>query len=614
MRRLNLEIPSMLFWPLWHVASVVLVVVVPLQLRFGQPLLHLPTEKLVEGLVLGVASLVFSLFLKVQGPQSIRFLPTCIASLVCFGTGAFFLYTCRESPSRWIILGSAGLGITLAVFPYFLRRHGLFVLLALIGAATLAIVPNLRAPVEQNKTLWTSLNSVVVTYCRGLVAPVTSDGGAIVKYGEGFLLVTGSGEFYRLEWSEGPLPLKSTRLSLPAPMDRAAMLADQPEYQKKLRLRVMGLAVDTSSTPARIYVAHQSWNRQEKAFHMSVSMAVLPASAASVGWTTIFDSQPGLAYGPAFDDIETGGRLAFTPEGKLLVTIGDHGFDGRSGVPPLAQAENSDYGKTVMLDGKGGHEHFTSGHRNPQGLTVDRKGRIWETEHGPQGGDEINLLHQGTNYGWPFQTYGTDYGHTYWPVLAPEDTGQYQKPVHAFVPSVAISDIIELGPKMFGEWEGDLLVGSLRLQSLYRVRLDGDRVVYVEPIRIEHRLRALAQGKDGRIVLWDDTGVLIVLTKTLRENTGQRLYGHCIQCHEPVEGMPTVAPSLHSVLGRSVASERRYNYSPALSKLGGAWSEERLSQFLENPAKFAPGTMMKFEGIADSKERKALIEFLKEYR
>src|SRR5262249_4081638 len=159
----------------------------------------------------------------------------------------------------------------------------------------------------------------------------------------------------------------------------------------------------------------------------------------------------------------------------------------------------SAYGKVLLLDRSGRHEIFTIGHRNPQGLLVDREHRIWETEHGPQGGDEINLLEKGRNYGYPLVTYGTEYGRYFWP-LAPwaHDHGEYTEPVQAFVPSIAISNLIQVDSDLFSEWKGDLLVGSLNTQSVYRVRVRGDRIIYIEQIPVGVRVRDLAEGSDGR--------------------------------------------------------------------------------------------------------------------
>ena len=119
------------------------------------------------------------------------------------------------------------------------------------------------------------------------------------------------------------------------------------------------------------------------------------------------------------------------------------------------------------------------GHSNPQGLTIDSLGRIWETEHGPQGGDELNMLVKGSDYGYPSHTYGTEYGSVTWP---PTDSSSGQmnsiRPVFAWVPSIGISEIVAVDDSAFERWRGDVSITSLRGKSLWRTRLEGQRVVY----------------------------------------------------------------------------------------------------------------------------------------
>jgi cytochrome c2 len=612
---------SGVFWPLWHLAAALIVILAPSHMRLG-PFWRLPPDQISQGLLMGAAYLLLALFLWPQRSSRVCLVSAIVATPVFFGAAYLFLLTRPDfSYSRLVILISAGLGLFLASLPFVLGRYRALGLLALAAACTAVVALGIASPGGKTGGLGhlsTALKTLSVTYLRNLLEPVKSDGGAITRYGDGFLLVTGSGEIYRLEWEPGKNALKSTRLPLSAPMDREAFLADRRDAPAT-QYRVTDIALDTSVTPTRIYLAHQHWNREGKCMTKRVSVAPLSDPAPNVPtpappWSTVFESQPCLTVSGLYDGIESGGRLAWTPEGRLLLTLGDHGFNGLTGPPAMAQADNNDYGKVLLLDLAGGREVFTMGHRNPQGLFVDRKGRIWETEHGPQNGDELNLLKRGRNYGWPLLTYGTQYGETSWPIAKPNDGKAYEEPVHAFTPTIAPSNLIEVGPAMFPEWDGDLLVASLRAQSLYRIRLHGDRVVYVEPIKIGRRIRDLEQGTDGRIVLWADGREIIVLAPGEPESKGQRLYGKCVRCHESVAGGNAPAPSLRGIVGKPVASEPGYVYSPALARLGGTWAEERLDAFLRNPAAYVPGTSMVFEGIPDAAERRALIEYLKSYR
>jgi glucose/arabinose dehydrogenase len=137
---------------------------------------------------------------------------------------------------------------------------------------------------------------------------------------------------------------------------------------------------------------------------------------------------------------------------------------------------------------------------------------VWLTEQGPQGGDEINLLQAGGNYGWPQLTYGTAYGSHQWPADRRVPEREFIEPLAAFVPSIAISNLIVVHSPLFSEWEGDLLAGSLIGRSLHRVRVRDHRAIYIEPITIGHRIRDIVLDPMGRIVLWTDESDVLVLT------------------------------------------------------------------------------------------------------
>jgi hypothetical protein len=335
---------------------------------------------------------------------------------------------------------------------------------------------------------------------------------------------------------------------------------------------------------------------------------------SSPGWETVFESNPCLRFSDNFDDIESGGRLAWSSDRSLLLTLGDFGHNGLV-LPALSQLAEADYGKVLRLDLRGGKSVFTSGHRNPQGLLVDRRGRIWETEHGPRGGDELNLLREGLNYGWPLATYGTDYERLDWPPASKETNhGTFTEPALAFVPSVAIANLIEVDSLPIPEWRGDLLIASLRAMSLYRVRLRDERVIYAEPIFIGYRIRDLAQEPGGRIVLWTDEGNLVVLGRGPDRDSLDPSLAGCMTCHASEAGAAAVAPSLRGIVGRPVASDTGFTYSAGLRRLGGVWTEDRLSDFLQNPDGFAPGTSMQEGQIADPALRRAIIAALKRHR
>jgi len=184
--------------------------------------------------------------------------------------------------------------------------------------------------------------------------------------------------------------------------------------------------------------------------------------------------------------------------------------------------------------------------------------------------------------------------------------------VFAWVPSIGVSNLLAVEGELFPEWRGDLLIASLKGQTLFRARFREGHVVYLEPIVIGSRIRDLIEGHDGRIILWTDDDTLV----SLRPNegtSGEAVFAEkCGGCHatEPTGGN-SIGPNLRGVVGRRVASLGGYpNYSLALRKLGGAWTEERLDVFLKAPGEACPGTAMDYAGEANDVERAAIISYL----
>lgn len=194
----------------------------------------------------------------------------------------------------------------------------------------------------------------------------------------------------------------------------------------------------------------------------------------------------------------------------MLVSIGDYhlnGVDNEMG--PVSQDDTSSYGKIVKINVENGKSRtFAKGVRNPQGLYVDEEGKVWETEHGPYGGDELNLIEEGQNYGWPYVTYGRSEGGG-WPHKV-RTHNEYTRPLYIFEPRTGISNLIEVNERL-PQWEGDLLVSSLAGLKLFRIRTRESRVIHVEPIEVGERIRDLVQTKEGGFVLFADNARFIEL-------------------------------------------------------------------------------------------------------
>jgi glucose/arabinose dehydrogenase len=224
--------------------------------------------------------------------------------------------------------------------------------------------------------------------------------------------------------------------------------------------------------------------------------------------------QADLKFYGSVPDIGAGGRITFDEEGHVFLSVG-LGVDNHTGVQDL----RTPWGKMhrVLDDGRIPSDNpfidvegaiptiWTYGHRSPQGLEFRRAtGELWGTEMGPRGGDEINRLLPGKNYGWPLYSKGVNYDGT--PVAYGEKLGieyeleDIQQPVVDLTPSPAVSNLIFYSGEAFPRWESDMLVGSLKARSLFRMELEGNEVVHRETL-IEGlaRFRDIEMGPAGEI-------------------------------------------------------------------------------------------------------------------
>jgi cytochrome c2 len=604
----------------WSLLSCVALVTLPAFLRQGVVVWELPVQRLLPFYMLGVGYLLYSflLYFAARAERGINVFLAILLGAASFLLSVGALYFVDELEySRLVLIVSIVLGIILAISPFVLNslffRLSLALLLVVVAAGTWMS----RQVDDTEEDTVQRLNSALYVMDRvnHQVIPTRPriQGGAITAHRNGFIAATGDGEFYRLDWSAQGDTLVSGKLPLSSPLENRAEFYAADKARDGFPFRVTDLLIRPGPGDDQLFVAHQAWDPSGKCFTMAVSRAALPGdeqttAGSDMEWTRLYETQPCIEL--PFDPVETGGRLAWTGTG-LLLTVGDHGKDGRK-TPALAQDMTGDYGKVLLLDMKGGARIFTSGHRNPQGLLVDDHGQVWVTEHGPAAGDELNRLVDGGNYGWPLVTYGTHYGQRTWP-LNPDGKhhGEFTEPVQAFVPGIAISNLMQVGGRQFPRWEGDLLIATLKKETLFRVRLRENRVIYVEPIFVGERVRDLVEAADGRILLWTDDESVTVLSRRMNPNAGEEAYGQCRRCHEPVGKARAIAPNLKGIVGRDIASVRGFAYSPALQALDGAWTEEKLDAYLKDPGEFAPGTTMGAIKVPDDANRAALVRFLK---
>ncbi len=216
-------------------------------------------------------------------------------------------------------------------------------------------------------------------------------------------------------------------------------------------------------------------------------------------------------------DTAAGGRLAFDGDGYLFMSIGLKGLSNFKG----PQDMGSPYGKILRLhdDGRVPNDNpfvgqadalpeiWTYGHRSPQGLEYDRRTHtLWGTEHGPRGGDEVNLLQPGRNYGWPLYSKGMDYDLTdveYGKNLNLEfDIDEIEQPAYDLTPSPAVSNLMIYEGSQFPNWQHNLFVGSLKARDLFRLVVENGRIVHAETVITDlARIRDVESGPDGCIYL-----------------------------------------------------------------------------------------------------------------
>jgi aldose sugar dehydrogenase len=209
-----------------------------------------------------------------------------------------------------------------------------------------------------------------------------------------------------------------------------------------------------------------------------------------------------------------GGRIVFDRAGYVYLTLGDRGEMQRAQKPDdhagsvIRLHDDGRVPKDNPFVGRAGWkpEKFTIGNRNMQGAALHpQTGVLWTHEHGPQGGDEINVMRPGVNYGWPVITYGANYG-TGTRIGEGTQKSGMQQPLHYWVPSIAPSGMAFYTGDKFERWKGDLFVGALRDQMLVRVKLDGEKVVSEERLLkgVLGRIRDVRAGPDGFLYLLTD--------------------------------------------------------------------------------------------------------------
>lgn len=652
--------PGITFWLAWHSIAVLALVLLPGLLLLGKPAWSLADTELRFLVGIGISYLTCVLILGwlSRRGQAVLLRDLILVILAVFGIYFFLLLLTGSYFSRPILLATFVFAAFFILFSFSFASSlqtpvlvaGALVLLAsqfMADDIAERLTGGAPGPHKQQHLIHSEFYDVRATIYRNYIdrcpeseqrcGPPTTNGGGISTFGDGYLLATGEGDLFSLV-PDSSNELVTRHVQTRIPLDTDTFRADNGDNDVWL-YRVTDILVDEDKDGGfRLFAAHHHWNSEQHCSVLRISRIEGDRAAFLAGddvgeWQTVYDSQPCLPVtkgrrGDRFKGADSGGRMVMLDDGKLLFSVGDYQVDGWNREEILAQKNGVAYGKMVLIDPETGKsEIYSRGHRNPQGLYAAPDASIWETEHGPRGGDELNLILRDANYGWPMVTYGTEYGEKLWPLSSSQ--GQhagYQRPIFSWVPSIAVSNVTGVEADLFPLWKGDLLVASYK-QSLWRLRVREGRVIYAEPVpvvRQSGRIRDLMEDQQGRIVLWLDGGSIAILEPLSEadahgdDTRGQVLYVQCAACHNIKTGgghprdskVPGIGPDLLGVAGNTIAAAPGYNYSDALKNLSGTWSSEKLDRFLENPQAFAPGTRMQFQGIPDADDRKKVIQYL----
>ena len=504
---------------------------------------------------------------------------------------------------------------------------------------------------EQGPALTTHLYALDSEFVR--LESFGGSGGAMESMGDDLLVVAPEGKFAlvfqdgTVEYLDGNVPMN------------AASLEQHEDYDNHFDPRLFRVAdillKELGEGRYELFAMHHYFTGECIRIRLSSTTILQAEESVTVmpDWGTIFEVEPCLPLS-WFTGHAAGGEMLTDGADHLLVIIGAYSIDSWSARPSFDPAAH--LGKLLRIAIETGEtETLAIGFRNSQGLARDAEGNVWATDHGPQGGDELNLLEPGGNYGWPLASYGVDYGGKVPLNIEDEAMGRHDgflRPAFAWVPSPAISAIAVNDERWFPLWKDDLLVASLGADSLFRVRRHGTDVQYVERIEIGWRIRDLKFMPDGRIALLRDSGWVYFLSRSLRycneeaqkqrnvysvncesitassvldspdtespapsvphlsrnrgedTTTGAQLFDlHCGTCHKLNAEQHGAGPHLVGVIGRRAGEVEGYRFSDAFDSLDIVWTQDSVTQFLTNhrPGAVHPGRSMSSPGIGEAK-------------
>ena len=383
----------------------------------------------------------------------------------------------------------------------------------------------------ENVQIDTAYNYIELEYFR---IPVYSSYGGIAETNDGILYLSGDGDLFLLKKNNNDKKkFKFKRItSLKINNKKEIFVKNNQKKVGNYAERFFGikdiLFDDFSDFKNKLLFASSlEYNELKDCYTVGVYYSeVIKDDIFQISeWKNIFSTKKcltvDLTTNPRFAAASAGGRLIKLDDNHILLSIGDFYADGVNG-PALSQDLTNMYGKTIKINIKNfNSEIFSYGHRNPQGLFIDKNNNIFSTEHGPTFGDELNLILQNNNYGWPVATYGTNYKSSdayikeandnkkVWPLDITKNThNSFYKPLFSWGNTIGISNLIVYEKNYFSKWNKNLIISTLASNQLIRMVIDYEKqsIIYKENIKINKRIRDIIQMNDGRIALLTDRG------------------------------------------------------------------------------------------------------------
>lgn len=467
------------------------------------------------------------------------------------------------------------------------------------------------------------------------------NGGGLTLWGDEIIVMHSLGNIFVVDEETG---FERTRIEQPDNgLDGYVKLAAEKypgQPTKAGAIRFNDLEFIDSEVFRGLVISYTYIDAEKECYVNRISKLEVPADVTSIrdldvkaeDWEVLYDTPPCLEFNPTSTLVigyMSGGRVVFKAPNLLYMGSGEYYRDGMARADAGIQDDATGYGKTIEIDlASGASRIFSKGHRNLQGMEIDLQGRLWTTEHGMRGGDELNLIKEGENYGWPLENLGTLYNGLPAPGEgAPGRHEIYAAPVYAWLPSAAVSSLA-LVDGFHEAWDGDLLIGSLKQKTLYRARIRGERVVFLEEIKIGQRIRDVMQVASDKIALWLDSNEVVILTIEPRVNQLEGMaealaadgmemamatrvaetFDSCNECHSYEQFIQGAGPTLYGVIDRDIATTAFAGYSDALRSLPGTWDRERLAAYLVEPEAIAPGTGMTGMGVGDPELAAAIVK------